>query len=105
MEDFESPAAYRHLTATLRCDFLTLTYLMKNAANVNQGYAQEERLLILYFKVMYVSLVACHWLGFSKTAALLKLTGILQYFANVVGERVNTARFHNLAPSDYLSNI
>jgi hypothetical protein len=37
-------------------------------------------------------------------AAVLKLATILQYLANVVGERVNTVRFGNLMASDHLSN-
>jgi hypothetical protein len=34
--------------------------------------------------------------------AILKLTAILQYFANLLGQRVNTVRFANLTASDYL---
>jgi len=90
---------------TLRCDFLALTYLLKNAANVNQRYTYEERLLIVYFKLVFVSLITRHWLKLRETPAILKLTSILQYFANVVGERVNTARFGNLTASDYLLNL
>jgi hypothetical protein len=35
----------------------------------------------------------------------LKLTAILQYFANVVGQRVNTLRFDNLATAEHLLNL
>jgi len=105
IEDFGSPVEYSRLTVTLKCDFLALTYLLKNAANVYQRYSYEERLLILYFKLLYVSLVTRHWLRLHETSAALKLTTILQYFSNVVGERVNTVRFGNLKASDYLLNI
>jgi hypothetical protein len=37
--------------------------------------------------------------------AILKLTTILQYFANVVGQRVNTVRFANLTAADYLLEL
>jgi len=37
--------------------------------------------------------------------AALKLTAVLQYFANVVGQRVNTVRFGNLTAADYLLNL
>jgi hypothetical protein len=40
-----------------------------------------------------------------EAPAALKLTTILEYFANVVGERVNTVRFGNLTASDYLLNL
>jgi hypothetical protein len=93
IEEFGSTGAYPRLTVTLQCDFQALTYLLKNASNVNQRLSYEERLLILYFKVVSVSLAARHWLGLREDAAVLKLTAILQYFADVVGERVNTVRF------------
>jgi hypothetical protein len=105
IEDFGSPVEYPRLTLTLKCDFLALTYLLKNAANINQRYSYEERLLIIYFKLVFVSLVTRHWLKLRETPAALKLTSILEYFANVVGERVNTVRFGNLTASDYLLNL
>ena len=104
LEGFGVPPEYPRLMVTLRCDFLALTYLVKNASNVNQRYTYEERLLILCFKMVSVSLVTRHWLRLREKPAALKLTAILEYFANVVGERVNTVRFGNLTASDYLSN-
>jgi hypothetical protein len=105
IEDFGSPVEYPRLTLMLKCDFLSLTYLLKNAANVNQRYSKEELLLIYYFRFVFVSLMVRHWLKLRETPAALKLTSILQYFANVVGERVNTVRFGNLTASDYLLNL
>ena len=105
IEDFGSPVEYPRLLLTLKCDFLALTYLLKNAANVNQRYSYEERLLILYFKLVFAALITRHWLKMRETPAALKLTTILEFFANVVGERVNTVRFGNLTASDYLLNL
>jgi len=96
---------YPRLTVMLKCDFLALTYLLKNAANVNQRYSYEERLLMLYFKLVFASLVTRHWLKLRESTAAMNLTTILQYFANVVGERVNAVRFGNLTASDYLLNL
>src|ERR1039457_1824128 len=45
LEDPGVPLEYQQLKMTLRCDFLDLTYLAKNAANFNQRYTNEERLL------------------------------------------------------------
>jgi len=87
---------------TLKCDFLALTYLLKNAVNVDQRYSREERLLMLYFRLVFASLITRHWLRVREKSAILKLTAILQYFANVVGQRVDTVRFANLTASDYL---
>lgn len=105
VEELGAPTEYPRLTLTLKCDFLALTYLLKNAANVNQRYNYEERLLMIYFRMVFASLVARHRLKLHEAPAVLKLTKILEYFANVVGERVNTVRFGNLTASDYLLNL
>ena len=105
IEEFDSPPEYPRLMLTLKCDFLALTYLLKNAANVDQRYTYEERLLILYFRFVIVSLAVRHWLRMRESSAALRLTAILEYFANVVGQRVNTVRFGNLTASDYLLNL
>jgi hypothetical protein len=96
---------YPRLMMTLKCDYLALTYLLKNAANVNQRFTREEHLLIVYFKMVLLSLVVRHWLRLGESPTALKLTAILEYFANVVGERVNSVRFGNLTASDYLLNL
>lgn len=87
---FES---YSRMTATLKCDYMALTYLLKYATNVHQRATWEERLLMLYFRMLWVSLAARHWLRWREKSAVLRLTEVLQYFANVVGERVERARF------------
>ena len=105
LKEFGLPVEYPRLMVTLRLDFLALSYLVKNTAIGNQGCTYEERLLILYFRLVFVSLVTRHWLRLRETPAALKLTAILEYFANVVGERVNAIRIGNLTASDYLSNL
>jgi hypothetical protein len=105
LQDADAPVEYSHLRTTLKCDFLALTFLLKNAANVDQQYSQEERLLMLYFRVVFLSLVTRHWLRLREKPALLKLTAILQYFANVVGQRVDSVRFDNLTASEFLLKL
>src|SRR5271157_2564192 len=104
IEDLGSPVEYPRLTLTLKCDFLALTYLLKNAANVNQRYSNEERLLILYFRWLFLSMAVRRVFRFGEKKAVLRLTSVLQYFANVVGQRVNTVRFGNWTAADYLLN-
>ncbi len=94
--ELKAPADYPRLRMMLKRDFLALTYLLKNAANVKQRYSREERLLMFYFRFVFASLIARHWLRVGEKPAMLKLTVILQYFANVVGKRVDTVRFANL---------
>jgi hypothetical protein len=105
LEEFGAPVDYPRLRMMLKCDFLALTYLLKNAANVNQRYSRDERLLILYFRWQFLSLAARRLLRFGERQAALRLTSVLQYFANVVGQRVNSVRFGNLTAADYLLNL
>ncbi len=105
LEGFEGPVDYARFRMTLKCDFLALTYLLKNAANVNHRYTKEELLLIFYFRAIYLFMITCHVLRLGEKNSILNLTAILQYFANVVGQRVNLVRFGNLATSDYLLNL
>jgi hypothetical protein len=105
LEEFGPPVDYPRLRMVLKCDFLALTYLLKNAANVNQRYSNEERLLILYFRWHFLSLAVRRLLKVGEKKAILRLTSVLQYFANVVGQRVNAVRFGNLTAADYLLNL
>ena len=105
LEEFGAPVDYSRLRMMLRCDFLALTYLLKNAANVNQRYTHDERLLILYFRWQFLSLGVRRLLKLGEKTAILRLTAVLQYFANVVGQRVNAVKFGNLTAADYLLNL
>ena len=105
LEDFGAPVDYSRLRMMLRCDFLALTYLLKNAANVNQRYTYDERLLILYFRWQFLALGVRRLLKLGENTAILRLTAVLQYFANVVGQRVNAVKFGNLTAADYLLNL
>jgi hypothetical protein len=100
--EFAAPVDYPRLRVMLKCDFLALTHLLKNAANVNQRYSNEERLLILYFRWQFLSLAVRRLLRVGEKKAALRMTSVLQYFANVVGQRVNTVRLGNLTAADYL---
>ena len=105
LEEYEAPVDYARVRMILKCDYLALTYLLRNAANVDQRYSREELLLIFYFKAVFFSLVARHWLRLREKPPILKLTAILQFFANVVGQRVSLVRFGNLTATDYLLNL
>ena len=105
LEEFGSPVDYPWLRTMLKCDFLTLTYLLENAANLNQRYSKEEHLLILYFRWQFVSLAVRRLLKLSEKNAILRLTSVLQYFANVVGQRIDTVRFGSLTATDYLLDL
>jgi len=71
----------------LQCDLLTLRYLLKHAANLRQKLSWQERLLLVYYRLSAASMAARHWLGMNENTSILKMTKVLQYFANVIGER------------------
>ena len=104
-EASEAPVDYARVRLTLKCDYLALTYLLKNAVNVNRRYTRQEWLLVVYFHAILLLLGLCHKLRLGERSALLNLTAILQYFANVIGQRVSALRFGNLSAADYLLNL
>ena len=101
LEGHGSPVDYSRVPRTLECDFLALTHLLKTVANPKQGYSKQEWLLMLYFRCQFLSLGVRRLLKVGEARAALRLTSVLQYFANVVGERVSTASFRNLNAADY----
>jgi hypothetical protein len=105
LDEADAPLDYQRLRTMLECDFLALVYLLRNAANVNQRYSYEERLLMVYFRTIFFFLTLRHLFKLRENAAILRLTAVLQYFANVVGQRVNMVRFGNLTAADYLMNL
>jgi hypothetical protein len=90
-EEPHPPVDYGRLRMIVKCDFLALTFLLKNAANVSQRYSPEEQLLIFYFHQVLLSLIVRHWLRLREKPAVLELAAILQHFANILGERINPA--------------
>jgi hypothetical protein len=105
IEDFNAPVDYARVRMTLKCDFLALTYLLRNASNVRQRLTREERLLVWYFRGTLGLLSLRHWLRLGEQSVVLRLTAILQYFANVIGQRVSLVRFGNMTASDYLLSL
>jgi len=91
LEEFGARADYPSLRMMLKCDFLALTYLLKHSVNASQHYSKEERLLILYFRWQFLSLAVRRFLKVGEEKAVLRLISVLQYFANMVGQRVRIA--------------
>ena len=92
LAEFGPRMEYSRLRSAVRCDFLALTYLLKNVENSKRRFSTEERLLILYFHSQSLSLAVRRWLKLSDNQVILRLTSVLQYFANVVGQRVDVVK-------------
>ena len=105
VEEYNSPVDYARFSMMLKCDFLALSYLLKNAANESHRYTPQDRLLIVYFHLTYFILRVRHLLRFDEKAPILRLTSILQFFGNVIGLRVSSTRFRDLSASDYLLTL
>ena len=87
MQDTETQADYRWVRMALKCDYKALAFLLKNAGTAN--YSRRERILMLYFKALSLTVSVQHSLKLDEKRTILKLTGILTYFANVLGASVN----------------
>jgi hypothetical protein len=54
-------------------------------------YSQTERLLVMYFNALSMTASFRHAMKMNEKATILKLTGILQCFASLIGEGVKLA--------------
>ena len=102
LEEFDVAVDYPRVGMQLCCDFLALTYLLKNAYNPRRRLSNDERLLWICFHTVFLVLIIAHTLRFNGRTLVLKLTAILEYFANVLGERLNTIRFGDMTAFDCL---
>lgn len=105
VEEYEVPVDYPRFRMQLKCDFLALTYLLRNAANANKRLSRQEWLLVWYFRFTYLFLGIFHLLGLSERHWILRMTRVLEYFANVLGQRVSTVRFGEISASEYLLSL
>jgi hypothetical protein len=106
LEEFDTPLDYPRFSMHLKCDYLALVYLLKNAANQNSRLTGSERFLAVYFRVLSGSLAVLHLVKVGERGVLLKMTEVLEYFANVLGERIKSVRFGGNPPaSEYLMSL
>jgi hypothetical protein len=88
----EESLDYASSLGALERDYEALTYLLRNAATVHVGrYTRRERLLVLDFQLLRVWVRIKRTLGLSSwRASLVEMATILEYFGNVVGQRLVT---------------
>ena len=105
IEDYDAPLDYTRFRMQLKCDYLALTYLMKNALNSRRRLSRDEKILALYSNALFFLLSVFHLAGVGEKSVMLRLASILQYFGNVLGERVSKVRFGNMTASEYLLSL
>src|SRR2546422_3629656 len=78
------------LWKALQRDYRVLKYLLGHAATVEAGsYTAEQRLLMLNFRLMSLWFAAVsRFRPNAAKVALLEMSGILEYFANVMGRQL-----------------
>jgi len=100
LEEHGHGVKYEQLRLALACDFEALTYLLRKVeASGPYRSSVEEHLLMNYCHLLFFTMSLRHSLGLQVKPAALKLAKILQYFANVVGHRVEVVRTGNLTVS------
>ncbi len=105
IEEFGAPVEYSRFRMMLKCDYLALTYLLKNAGNKTRHYSFEDRLLMAYFRLSFFSLSLRHLLKLGESRIVLRLTNILEYFGNTVGRRVALAKIGDISATDYFLSL
>jgi hypothetical protein len=92
---FTSDALYNYSSArlALECDFTTLEYLLKNGDPSHRRLSGRERILILYYRFLFFFLPIRHAFNLREREAVSKLTTILHFFANLVGEKLSVDSF------------
>lgn len=104
LEEFDVPVDYPRFRMQLKCDYLALTYLLKNSANAHR-LSRHELLLAVYFRSLAVLLAGAHVAGIPEKPVLLKMANVLEYFANVLGERIRRTPSGELSASEYLMGL
>jgi hypothetical protein len=94
-----APTNYSQVRLALKCDYFTLTYLLKNGDSKRPRFTRQEKLLIGYFRLLLLLLPVRYAFHFHAEHAAMKLTVILHHFANLVGERVTSAAVPSMAHS------
>lgn len=92
-DSFASGAScnYTDTQLALKCDFMTLEYLLKNGDPSRHQLSRHERVLFLYFRFLLLCLPIRHAFKLHEKEAVTRLASILQFFANSVGEKLSVS--------------
>lgn len=93
-----APMSYSQIRLALKCDYFTLSYLVKNGNPKRRGFSWQEKMLKGYFHVLLFILPLRYALRFRERQSVTKLTAILYHFANLVGESVAVDNASNVVP-------
>lgn len=83
-----APMSQSKMRLALQCDYFMLRYLVKNKEAGSRRFSWRERLVTGYFRLLLLLLPLRCAFHIREKQAVMKLTVILRYFANLVGERL-----------------
>jgi hypothetical protein len=86
---------YSDARLALECDFATLAYLLKNSRDKRGHWSRREKILLLYFRFLLLWLSVRHALKLQEKDVVRRLTTVLDYFANLLGERLSAVSAGN----------
>lgn len=81
------------LQVQLNGDFVILTYLLRYAGGQRRRLSGAERTGAIYFRTLSGLLAVSRLFGMRGRSLQLKMTFVLEFFANVLGERTKRVRF------------
>lgn len=81
----------------LKHDFVALTYLLRNAGSQRRRLSRAERTGAIYFRMLSGLFALFGVFGMDGRSLLLKMVSILEFYANVLGERTKRVRFAQFA--------
>ncbi|HEV2423944.1 MAG TPA: hypothetical protein VGZ29_03855 [Terriglobia bacterium] len=97
LETGDTPMDSAGFQRELKHDFVTLTYLLRNAGNQRRHLSGAERTGAIYFRIVCGLMPASRLFGMKGRSLLLKMASVLEFYANLLGERTKRVRFVQLA--------
>lgn len=94
-----APMNYSQIRLALKSDYSTLKYLARNGDPEHRNSSWNERFIAVYFRFLLFMLPVRYALHFRERQAAVKLTLILHFLTNLVGERLVLSAETATAPS------
>jgi hypothetical protein len=100
LEMYDASVDCAPFPAQLNRDFAALIHLLRNAGTQRRRLSGAERTGAIYFRTLSGLLTVCRLFGLKGRPLMLKMTSVLEFFANVLGERTRRVRFGQLTPAE-----
>jgi hypothetical protein len=99
LETSGTPVDGARFQVQLNGEFAALIHLLRSAGAERRRLSGTERTGAIYFRMLSGLLTVCRLFGMKERPLMLKMTSVLEFFANVLGERTRRVRFGQLTPA------